>query len=255
MSSIITQHQKHESIVKKGLQTFIDVGLSLKWIKDHKSYKQLSEQHDTFESYCKAVFGFGDSRARQLIRAADVAKELPDLTNEAQARAARDVPAAKRKEVIEQAKAAAEEEGRPLSASHIRAAAGGTDVTPEAEEEYEYQEEEIEIELAEVDDTGMPIASETVAEDFTLLKAEQQEAINQIRKLGKGIEEMLKHPRRDVWTDPMSVAGALQKAIRELRFGLPYAECPACAGAGCKACKQVGWVPKKVHDAMEKRAS
>ena len=57
-----------EAIVQRGLDTFIDVGNALGEIRDQKLYR---ETHNTFENYCKQRWGFNDSRARQLIGAAE----------------------------------------------------------------------------------------------------------------------------------------------------------------------------------------
>jgi hypothetical protein len=62
-----------EAVVEKGLQTFVEVGASLLEIRDNRYYRQ---EFDTFEAYCRQRWQMGASRARQLIGAAEVVKNL-----------------------------------------------------------------------------------------------------------------------------------------------------------------------------------
>ena len=72
-----------ERIIESGLRTFEDVGNALASIREKKLYRA---EHDTFEAYCKQRWGFSSSRARQLVAAAEVVKEFPQVSNERQAR-------------------------------------------------------------------------------------------------------------------------------------------------------------------------
>jgi DNA N-6-adenine-methyltransferase (Dam) len=56
-----------EAVVERGLKTFFDVGTALLEIRESRLYRQTQP---TFEAYCKARFGFSDSRGRQLIAGA-----------------------------------------------------------------------------------------------------------------------------------------------------------------------------------------
>src|SRR5438034_180731 len=80
-----------EQLIEHGLQTYVDVGLALKEIKDSELYRKT---HNTFKQYCDDRWGFSDSRARQLIAASNVARQIMAEQgkeampkNEAQARA------------------------------------------------------------------------------------------------------------------------------------------------------------------------
>lgn len=78
-----------EQVIERGLTTFVEVGQALATIRDGRLYK---DGHATFEDYCRDRWGFNDSRARQLIAASEVAKEIGTVTNvtvtnEGQARA------------------------------------------------------------------------------------------------------------------------------------------------------------------------
>lgn len=75
-----------ELVIERGLTTFIEVGQALLEIRDSRLYP-----HDTFDSYCKERWGWGRTRAEQMITAAKVTSELSGVTNvtprnEAQAR-------------------------------------------------------------------------------------------------------------------------------------------------------------------------
>jgi hypothetical protein len=62
-----------ETIVEKGLQTFVLVGLALAEIRASKLYRQ---DYETFEEYCRDRWQMIGSRARQLINAAKVVGNL-----------------------------------------------------------------------------------------------------------------------------------------------------------------------------------
>ena len=71
-----------ETIVERGLATFVEVGQALMEIRDRRLYR---EQHDTFEAYCQERWGFTDRRARQLMTAAEIGTTVP-IATERQAR-------------------------------------------------------------------------------------------------------------------------------------------------------------------------
>jgi len=77
-----------ENAVYKGLKTFYEVGDALKTIRNQRLYR---EHFASFRAYCRARWGFEAARARQFIAAADVFKDVADVsdvqpTNEAQMR-------------------------------------------------------------------------------------------------------------------------------------------------------------------------
>jgi VRR-NUC domain len=71
-----------ETVIERGLETFIEVGQALMEIRDGRLYRA---EHGTFEGYCQERWGFTDRRARQLIDAAQIGTMVP-LSNERQAR-------------------------------------------------------------------------------------------------------------------------------------------------------------------------
>lgn len=78
-----------EAVIARSVKTFIESGKALVEIRDARLYR---EAHDTFEDYCRAEWGFNDSRARQLVGAGltvtvVTADGLPAPTSERVARA------------------------------------------------------------------------------------------------------------------------------------------------------------------------
>jgi len=93
---------EHEAIIEAGQLTFIEVGNSLMAIRDNELYTQ-----DTFEQYLAERWpAISTRRGYQLIDAALIAKQVPGVKNERQARALKKVPAEQRLEVYEAAEAA-----------------------------------------------------------------------------------------------------------------------------------------------------
>jgi hypothetical protein len=90
-----------EAVIERGMNTFIEVGAALYTIRDQRLYRS---DFETFEAYCQERWGFSDSRARQLIGAAQTvttvtAGGLPAPTSERQARELSRVPESERAEV------------------------------------------------------------------------------------------------------------------------------------------------------------
>ena len=67
--AVTEQHklEEYETVIERGLNTFVDVGNALAAIRDGKLYR---ETHKTFEDYCREKWGFTDRRARMMIDAA-----------------------------------------------------------------------------------------------------------------------------------------------------------------------------------------
>jgi hypothetical protein len=62
-----------ESVVETHLETFLTVGRALAEIRNRRLYR---EQHESWESYCVKRWGFGYSRANELIRSTEIAEGL-----------------------------------------------------------------------------------------------------------------------------------------------------------------------------------
>jgi glycerol-3-phosphate cytidylyltransferase-like family protein len=75
------------------------------------------EEHGTWTSFCRSSFGWDDSYASRMKKAAEMVLSGTPVSTEAQARALSSVPSEKRNEVLEKAR---EEKGSEPSASDIR---------------------------------------------------------------------------------------------------------------------------------------
>lgn len=67
-----------ETAVAKGLKTFYEVGDALRTIRNQRLYR---EKFTSFRAYCRARWGFEAARARQLIGASEVFKDIADVTD------------------------------------------------------------------------------------------------------------------------------------------------------------------------------
>lgn len=80
---------QYERVIEDGLRTFVDVGNALLAIRDGERFR--AREYKTFEAYCRGYWGFVDSRARQLMAAAETVtvvteSGLPAPPNEGVAR-------------------------------------------------------------------------------------------------------------------------------------------------------------------------
>ena len=195
-----------EAKIKVGISSFYDVGISLVIIRDQKLYRST---HETFESYCQSVWGWGQKRASQIIIAAEVVQSLPDSTNcrnESQARELARVPAAERPAVLEKA-------GKNPTAKAIRAAASNPE--PEQKREPEPVEEEQPVHIQSY--------SITPESEFTAIEQEVLELAEMLVKDLANLKNIIRHPdRKPEWFSPLRLdcqvmAGALGKLKDELR--------------------------------------
>lgn len=70
-----TKLQQYEAVIEHGLQTFVDVGNALLAIRDEHLYRP----HQTFEEYCQERWHMTRGYANELIRAANVVKNLDGI--------------------------------------------------------------------------------------------------------------------------------------------------------------------------------
>jgi hypothetical protein len=57
-----------EDVIRRAVDAWLEAGIALQVIRDRKLYQA---RYRTFEEYCRRTWDFGDSRARQLIAAAE----------------------------------------------------------------------------------------------------------------------------------------------------------------------------------------
>lgn len=121
---------KYESVIDKGLRSFVTVGKALCVIRDDRLYR---ETHKTFEAYVQQRFGLIRQRAYQIIDASEVVASLPanrqSEVGESKAAELKDVPTNKREEVLNKANKAAQAKGKSkATAKDVKEAKGGKKV-------------------------------------------------------------------------------------------------------------------------------
>lgn len=104
--SQIAKLEKLEARIQRGLQTFVEVGDSLRIIRDDKLF---SRDFDSFEAYCESKWGWSKRRGNQLIQAAGFVNALPPslqtaVTTEYDVRELKTLPPAEQKAAIREAK-------------------------------------------------------------------------------------------------------------------------------------------------------
>lgn len=121
MNTVVTTNStldEYEDIIRKGFDTFIDVGLALACIRDARLY---APKYGSFREYCEQTWEIGRARAYQLIDAAQIAEEMSKkldtpLDREAHAAALAKVAPEKRVEVIRKARAAGNVTAKAIAA-------------------------------------------------------------------------------------------------------------------------------------------
>lgn len=112
-----------ETVIERGQQTFVEVGLALLEIRDSRLYRQ---QFSTFEDYCRERWGWSRRHVNRHIEAAEVSNVLgpigPIPTNEAQARELVPLMRHEPSVVADVWQELREEHGERLTASVIREA-------------------------------------------------------------------------------------------------------------------------------------
>lgn len=112
------QLERCETVIQRGLQTFLETGNALATIRDQGLFR---ETHRGFRSYCRDKWNLGKTHAYRLIDDAAAVAELSPIgdkpANEAQARALAEAPEGERQSVWDEAVGAAPD-GK-VTAAHI----------------------------------------------------------------------------------------------------------------------------------------
>jgi len=76
--SVMDQLEACETVIRRGLATFVEVGTALATIRDERLYR---ESHETFEDYCREAWNFGRQRAAALIEAAGIVNVVSEISD------------------------------------------------------------------------------------------------------------------------------------------------------------------------------
>jgi hypothetical protein len=125
-----------EKKIKRGLDTFVEVGEALLEIRDSRLYRI---EHATFEDYCREKWGFTRMQASRLINAAEATTnvtnwlqpESPKPTTESQARPLTKLPP--EEQPAAWAKAVERADGKQPTAKQVEAAVASI-IAPEEDE-------------------------------------------------------------------------------------------------------------------------
>ena len=247
-----------ESIVERGLASFIEVGNALIEIRDAKMY---GSEYSNFEDYCDKRFGISRGRAYQLIAATKTVKDLSTIVSasllpvtETHVRALQNAtsdPKQQSKILKKAAKDAPKgKDGKPkITAAAIKKAAAASD--PEADRKAAimgaqaptmFDPVELEAKSASlVVDTAKPLDERIV---------QQSKMIESFcRALTKFFDDNLPS---DPWLDDGQVEIArsqLKSCCGAIRVAKAHDKpCPKCDGKGCKACRKCGYMPKMTYE-------
>jgi hypothetical protein len=175
--------ERHEAVIKEGLQTFAEVGNALLAIRDGKLYR---EHCHTFEEYCRSRWGMSKTHANRLVESAKVIENLTPMgaipQSERQARplsalSPEDQPAAWQA-ATDKAKA----DNRPVTARDVQAEVDRVRQAAIEAEEARYLEQEQE-------KTEVETVAETT-EMKTTIKETGKKPGNAIRLVGEAIAIM-----------------------------------------------------------------
>ena len=73
--------ERLEGVIRKNLAAFYEVGQALMAIRDKRLYlRKNGGEYQTFEAYCKGIWDFNSSRARQLIMATETFENIKSVT-------------------------------------------------------------------------------------------------------------------------------------------------------------------------------
>jgi len=225
MTTIQTGRLKElERTIQSTSGAFVACGNALREIRDSKLYLS---NHKSFEDYCRKRWGWGRSRAYDLIEAASI-KVSPvgdTISNFKQARAIARVPEPQRAAVIERAS----NDGK-LTVRKIEQAAREPDF------------------VVQLDEIGRVIPEYLIA-SWQLADSEAKELLSKMREVTREIKSLIadNEPRvRTAGLTNVDIAD-FEKCVGHLQSLVPYTVCPTCQGrTGCNRCRKAGWINKSV---------
>jgi len=218
-----------EQTIKKGVTSFVEVGLALGRIRDEKLYR---ETHKTFADYCDEKWAFKDSRARQLIAAASVAENLKSVTTVTvkSERIARELVGLSKKTQKKALEKAAENNTKP-TAKDVKEAVKAQD-----EENQRGAKDEL---------------GKVIPKNCLILWSRRDQVSDMMKDISRIRVQIRQAQDED---DPLfrainysTILSQLNQAYADLSAIRPYAVC-TCQGLGCKLCHKTGLLGKFAWD-------
>ncbi len=205
----------YETIIEKGMKTFVEVGSALAFIRDGRLYR---ENHATFEEYLDKRWKLTRSRAYQLINAAAVISNLSTIVDTGSAENLSPIGDIPTSESVARPLAALEpDEQREAWTEAVATAPRASDGTPRVTAAHVRETRERRQQAA---DAPAPAPVEPAAGQ-TLRPREKAEAPPDKPKPVIGINEAVVALRKAVERDRAS-AGAALAALREVAAGGLY---------------------------------
>lgn len=226
----ITALQECETVIAKGRESFMGVGLALTRIRNERLYRQT---HKTFEGYCKEKWEFGKAYAYYLIGSVKVIENVhpggqngAPITNEKQARELGKAPADKQAEAWEEAT-----KDKP---------------NPSAKEVKEAVKK---VAKPKVDPKDPPLSKGTqnALDQVSVFK----DILSRVRKLKADLVE-LADTKIGKFLTIQPVESNLKNVEQYIKDATPHGPCPVCAQKGCKACLGLGWISEGVLKRLPK---
>lgn len=227
--------RKLETTIAKGMETFFEVGLALKRIRDEQLYRG---EHKTFEAYVQARWKLSRSRAYQLIESADVNQNVhhgrqnsPSLPNERAARELARLPAEEQADTWDEVVATTPNPTHKDVQKHVDRKLGDV------------------VEATHVRDVTEEKPKSRV--DEALENAEQarevQRAIQTAIRLTNAITD--KPGLELLASKQKSIVTHLENAKSAVTVSIPVDVCPRCKGEGCSHCGNFGWINSLLKNA------
>jgi len=172
------------------------------------------EEHGTWTAFCRSAFGWEDSYASRMKKAAEMVLSGTPVSTEAQARALSSVPSEKRNEVLEKAR---EEKGSEPSASDIRSVA----------EKFGPEAVNAESDMQDAQD------------DIDSCLADLRAVLKRIKSLDS--------KKSGRWINMPHLIADIKNAAEALKHARPHGECDEWGthGSSC-LCGGTKWLPKHV---------
>ena len=180
----------------------------------------------SFEQFCKERLGYSKQYVYRCINAAPMVEAGVPVENPNQSLALEGLDVEKAKEVWDRAEEKAEESGKKVTGGLLKKARAEQEVLDRA-----------------TGGEGEVLNIKHLAEPF-------EEVVSMLRQ-AKSLLQTISTTPDGVWVQYQPMAIKIRDVAESIKFAMPHEVCPKCNGAGCPACKDLGWIPKAREIASE----
>lgn len=211
-------YEHHHEIVKQGLRDFVEVARSLFMIREHKLFKVAG--YKTFIEYCRTEHDLGKSQAYRF--AASYEEVVKYGVDKDAARALLECPKENRDMIVMQATA------RTGSVEAVN-----------REIILDINDEVVERAV----DKDVP-KNETKGDLDT---AGIRQLLTSLRMCLRDLDALVERPE-GAHIPHARTKSDIINAGEAIKQSIPARTCPVCSGAGCKFCKNTGWLPANLYE-------